>query len=188
MVSENFNIEAITIAPYSHKTRNVSVEEGQELSYNEVLKICKWLNFDTINKVFKGSMDYIVNGYNKENPAVNKIIEIALKNNKTYILAIGAITNIALAIKKEPKIIDKIEVIWLGGNELGYQDNQEYNFRQDVDAVRIVFESKVKLTIIPCRDVASKLRIDINTLRKISLYNNVTLNHLNESDKACAYW
>ena len=163
---ENFNIEAITIAPYSHKTRNVSVEEGQELSYNEVLRICKWLNFDTINKVFKGSMDYIVNGYNKENPVVNKIIEIALKNNKTYILAIGAITNIALAIKKEPKIIDKIEVIWLGGNELGYQDNQEYNFRQDVDAVRIVFESKVKLTIIPCRDVASKLKIDINTLKE----------------------
>lgn len=29
-----FNIEAITVAPYSHKTRNASVKEGQELSYN----------------------------------------------------------------------------------------------------------------------------------------------------------
>ena len=103
-----FNIEAITIAPYSHKSRNVLVKEGQELSYDEVLKISKWLNFDTTNKVFKGSIDYICNGYNKDNDAVNKIIEIALKNNKTYILAIGAITNVALAIKKEPKIIDKI--------------------------------------------------------------------------------
>lgn len=163
---EHFNIEAITIAPYSHKTRNVSVEEGQNLSYNEVLKICKWLNFDTTNKVFKGSMDYIVNGYNEDNPAVNKIIEIALKNNKTYILAIGTITNIALAIKKEPKIIDKIEIIWLGGNQLGYKDNLEFNFRQDVDAVKIVFESKVKLTIIPCKNVASALRINVNTLKE----------------------
>ena len=51
-------------------------------------------------------------------------------------MAIGAITNIAIAIKKEPRIIDKIEVIWLGGNELGYKDNLEYNFRQDIEAIK----------------------------------------------------
>ena len=163
---DKFNIEAITVAPYSHNTRNVSVREGQELSYKEILKICKWLNFDTSNKVFKGSMDYVQNGYNKNNEAVNKIIEIAKKNDKTYILAIGAITNVALAIKKEPKIIDRIEVIWLGGNELGYKDNLEYNFRQDVEAVKQVFKSQVKLTILPCKDIVSNLRIDINTLKE----------------------
>lgn len=161
-----FNIEAITVAPYSHTKRNVKVKDGQELSYNEILKICNWLNFKTNNKVFKGSMDYIQNGYDETNDAVNKIIEIALKNNKTYILGIGAITNIALAIKKEPKIVNKIEIIWLGGNELGYKDNLEYNFRQDVEAVKIVFESEVKLTILPCKNIVSELRIDINTLKK----------------------
>lgn len=163
---DKFNIEAITVAPYSHNTRNVSVPEGQELSYKEILKICKWLDFDTSNKVFKGSMDYIQNGYNENNDAVNKIIENALKNDKTYILGIGAITNIALAIKKEPKIIGKIEIIWLGGNEVGYKDNLEYNFRQDVEAVKIVLESQVKLTILPCKDIVSNLRIDINTLKE----------------------
>ena len=89
-----------------------------------------------------------------------------MKNDKTYVLGIGAITNIALAIKKDPRIIDKIEVIWLGGNELGYKDNLEYNFRQDIEAVKIVFESKVKLTILPCKNVVSELRIDINTLKR----------------------
>ncbi len=69
-----FNVEAITVAPYSHKAKNVSVIEGQELSYNEVIKICNWLNFDTTNKVFQGSIDYIQNGYNENNDAVNKII------------------------------------------------------------------------------------------------------------------
>ena len=163
---DKFNIEAITVAPYSHNTRNVSVPEGQELSYKEILKICRWLDFDTSNKVFKGSMDYIQNEYNENNDAVNKIIEIALKNDKTYILGIGAITNIALAIKKEPKIIDKIEFIWLVGNELGNKDNLEYNFRQDVEAVKIVLESQVKLTILPCKNIVSTLRIDINTLKE----------------------
>ena len=175
---DKFNIEAITVAPYSHKTyRTVSVKESQELSYNEILKICKWLNFDTTNKVFKGSMDYIQNGYTENNPAVNKIIEIALKNRKTYILAIGAITNVALAIKKEPKIINKIEIIWLGGNELGYKDNLEYNFRQDIQAVQEVFESKVKLTVLPCKNVVSELRIDINTLN----------NNLENKSELCNY-
>ena len=173
-----FNIEAITVAPYSHKEKNVSVKEGQELSYNEILKICKWLNFDTTNKVFKGSMDYIVNGYNKASHAVNKIIEIALKNDKTYILAIGAITNIALAIKKEPKIIDTIEVIWLGGHSLLQDNNLEFNFKQDIDAVRIVFESKVKLTIIPCKNVASNLRTSIYELNHYLKDKNELCNYL----------
>lgn len=159
-----FNIEAITVAPYSHKERNETVISGREKSYNEILKICNWLNFDTTNKVFRGAEDYICNGYDETNDAVNKIIEVALKNNKTYILAIGAITNVALAIKKEPKIIDKIEVIWLGGHSLLQNNNLEFNFRQDVSAVRIVFESKVKLTIIPCKNVASNLRTSVYEL------------------------
>lgn len=175
-----FNIEAITVAPYSHTKRDVKVRDGQELSYNEILKICNWLNFDTNNKVFKGSMDYIQNGYDEKNNAVNKIIEIALKNNKTYILGIGAITNIALAIKKEPKIVNKIEIVWLGGNELGYEDNLEYNFRQDVEAVKIVFESKVKLTILPCKEIVSELRIDINTLKKYLENKSELCNYLIE--------
>ena len=175
-----FNIEAITVAPYSHTKRDLTVRDGQELSYNEILKICNWLNFDTNNKVFKGSMDYIQNGYDETNDAVNKIIEIALKNNKTYILGIGAITNIALAIKKEQKIVNKIEIVWLGGNELGYEDNLEYNFRQDVEAVKIVFESKVKLTILPCKKIVSELRIDINTLKKYLENKSELCNYLIE--------
>lgn len=173
-----FNIEAITVAPYSHKEYNESVKEGQEKSYNEILKICNWLNFDTTNKVFRGSNDYIVNNYNEESDAVNKIIEVSLKNDKTYIMAIGAITNIALAIKKEPKIIKKIEVIWLGGHSLLQDNNLEFNFKQDIDAVRIVFESKVKLVIIPCKNVASNLRTSINELNHYLKDKNELCNYL----------
>lgn len=160
---DRFNIEAITVAPYHHDN-NISIFEGTNKSYDEIIKICKWLNFDITNKVFKGSTDYIINDYNQENDAVSKIIEIVNKNEKTYILAIGAITNVALAIKKEPKIIEKMEVIWLGGHSFLNTDNKEFNFKQDVQAVRDVFESKVKLTIIPCKNVASNLRTSIYEL------------------------
>ena len=112
---ERFNIEAITVAPYHHDN-NLSIQEGIDKSYHEIIKICSWLNFDYTNRVFKGSTDYVEEGYNEENDAVNKIIEVANKNDKTYILAIGAITNVALAINKDPSIIEKIEVVWLGGH------------------------------------------------------------------------
>ena len=161
---ELFNVEAITVAPYSHKDKNETVLSGREKSYNEIIKICNLSNFDTTNKVFKGAEDYVCNGYEKSNDAVNKIIEIAQKNDKTYILAIGAITNVALAIKKEPKIIDNIEVVWLGGHRKKKKNNLEFNFKQDVSAVKIVFESKVKLTVIPCKNVASDLRTSIYEL------------------------
>ena len=161
---DKFNIEAITVAPYSHSYIKETIKETTEKSYNEILKICNWLNFETKNKIFKGSTDYICNGYNQNNEAVNKIIEIANKNEKTYILAIGAITNIALAIKKSPQIIDKIEVVWLGGHSFLNKENKEFNFRQDIQAVKEVFESKVKLTIIPCKNVASNLRTSIYEL------------------------
>ena len=151
---DKFNIEAITVAPYHHDN-DISIEEGQEKSYQEILKICNWLNFDTENKVFKGSNGYIENGYNETNEAVEKIIELSNKNDKTYIMAIGAITNIALAIKKAPDIIDKIEIIWLGGHSPICDNNKEFNFRQDVQAIKEIFESKVNLTIIPCKGVAS---------------------------------
>ena len=174
---DRFNIEAITVAPYHHDN-DISIEEGQEKSYQEILKICNWLNFDTENKVFKGSNGYIENGYNETNEAVEKIIEIAEKNEKTYIMAIGAITNVALAIKKNPDIISKIEIIWLGGHSPIYDNNKEFNFRQDVKAIKEVFASKVDLTIIPCKSVASNLKISIYELEHYLKGKNELCNYL----------
>ena len=162
---DKFNIEAITVAPYFHSNKKEKIEDTTEKSYNEILKICNWSNFETKNKVFKGSTNYVCNGYKGNNEAVDKIIEIATKNKKTYILAIGAITNVAVAIKKAPEIIKNIEIIWLGGNSFLTKDNNvEFNFRQDVQAVRKIFESKVKLTVIPCKNVASNLATSIYEL------------------------
>ena len=50
----------------------------------------------------------------------------------------------------------------------------EYNFRQDVEAVKIVFNSNAKLTVLPCKNVVSTLKIDISTLK-----NNLTQNKFN---------
>ncbi|MBQ9013884.1 MAG: nucleoside hydrolase [Bacilli bacterium] len=161
-----FDLEAITIAPFSKSgyKKTVTIEEGTEKSYQTTLKLLDMLEKPEYKSiVYKGAINYMKDS-EKENDAVNKIIEVANKNEKTTILAIGAITNAALAIKKAPEIINKIKVVWLGGNNFLVNDNSEFNFRQDIKAVQTVFDSGVELVVIPCRGVASHLSTTIYEL------------------------
>lgn len=159
-----FDIEAITIAPFRHEKWNGTVSDSIDASYKETCKIYDLLEIKDTSNIFKGSRNYLKNGYNETNDAVNEIIRIAKKNEKTYILAIGCLTNVALAIKINPEIIDRIEVIWLGSNFL-FGLNKDFNFDQDVEAVKIVFESKVKLTVMPCSPITSNLMTSIYELK-----------------------
>lgn len=156
---EDMELEAITIAPFSNSpyTKTSSLAEGIELSCRLAEKVLE-LTGKTEYKgsIYRGAVRYLRDG-RSTNDAVEKIIEISLKNEKTTILGIGAITNIALAIAQEPRIKDRIEVIWLGGDSLMYSKSTEYNLIQDIEAVRTVYESGVKLVVIPSRNVASGL-------------------------------
>ena len=164
---EAFDLQAITIAPFSKSgyADTMTIEEGTEKSYETTLKLLDLLNKSEYKDlVYKGATKYMKDS-EEDNDAVNKIIEIANKNDKTIILAIGAITNVALAIKKAPEIINKIKVVWLGGNSFLTKDNSEFNFRQDIKAVQTVFNSGVNLVVIPCRNVASNLSTTIYELK-----------------------
>jgi len=161
-----FDLEAITIAPFSKSgyANTMTIEDGTEKSYEVTLSILDMLNKSEYKDiVYKGATKYFKDS-KESNEAVEKIVEIANKNDKTTILAIGAITNVALAIEKSPEIINKIKVVWLGGNTFLTKDNSEFNFRQDIPAVQKVFDSKVELVVIPCRNVASNLSTTIYEL------------------------
>ena len=56
-------------------------------------------------------------------------------------------------------------------------NNNEFNFKQDIQAVKIVLNSKVKLTIVPCKNVASNLRTSIYELN----------HYLKDKSKLCNY-
>lgn len=156
---KNINLQAITIAPFKN-SKYMPVEtiaEGTDISTNTANKILDLLNAGKCKKlIYKGARAYTFESKEK-NPATEKIIELAKRNIHTTIVAIGALTNVALAIYHAPEIVDKIDIIWLGGNSFLTENNNEYNFRLDIEAVRIVYNSKVKLAVIPCRNVASNL-------------------------------
>ncbi len=172
-----FDLQAITIAPFSKSgySEAKTISEGTELSYNTTLKLLDMLDHPEYKeKVYKGAIKY-THESEETNEAVENIIEIARKNDKTIILAIGALTNVALSLKKAPDIIEKVKVVWLGGNTFLTKDNNEFNFIQDVKAVQSVFNSKVELVVIPCRNVASNLNTTIYELEHY-LNDDIELN------------
>ena len=163
---DNVNLQAITIAPFkgSGYAPVKNLAEGIDLSFNTASKVLDMLNASAYKDImYKGATSYFFES--KEiNLATSKIIQLAKENDHTTIIAIGAITNVALAIYHAPEIINKIDIIWLGGNSFLTENNNEFNFRQDVEGVRVVYNSKAPLVVIPCRNVASNLTTTIYEL------------------------
>ena len=111
----------------------------------------------------------------KETHAVDFIIETIRKNpiNSITICALGPLTNIALALKNAPDIAEKIkQIILMGGAyfEVGnITPTAEFNIYVDPEAAKIVFNSGIKLTILPL-DVTHKALISedrVKVLEKI---------------------
>ena len=153
---EKLNVKAIYAAPFFNE-RSSCPDDGMERSYNEILKLLRLAGRE--RKVFKGSNGYLIDENTPiESDAVIDLVERAKKysfEKPLYIVAIGAITNIASALIMEPSIADNVVVVWLGGNVPEWHDNKEFNYFQDVAAVRVVFNSGVPLVIVPCMGVAS---------------------------------
>ena len=171
LFSQNrINTLSINAAPFSMNDRSDNPEKGMELSYVEIFRLLEKIDFKKNNFVFKGSTKYI--GFDKKpinSPAADNIIENALRcseNDPLYVIAIGAITNVASAILKEPEIINKIVVVWLGGNALYWPENNEFNLKQDIGGAQVLFDSGVSLVLVPCKGVTSHLISTVSDIEK----------------------
>ncbi|MFZ5827378.1 MAG: nucleoside hydrolase [Bacillota bacterium] len=84
--------------------------------------------------------------------AVDLIIELLMNSDGDIVLVpVGPLTNIALAMRKEPRILKKIKHISLMGGAIGFGNKTpaaEFNIVVDPEAARIVFESGVPITMV----------------------------------------
>lgn len=157
---ERLAVEAIYAAPFTGD-RASTPGEGMEKSHEEILRLLERLRVPPTGLVFPGSTDYLTGRPAPErSPAALDLIEKALaspEDDPLYVLAIGAITNVASAILIEPEIIRHIVVVWLGGNPTHSPKPEEYNMMQDTRASQLMFDSGLPLVHIPCLGVASHL-------------------------------
>lgn len=159
---EKLNLKAIYAAPFFNE-KSTDPEDGMEKSYEEIIRILDLIGKEEYKQItYKGSRSYLPSETQPVfSPAARSLVELAMgrsEENPLYVIAIGAITNVASALLIEPKIIDKIVLIWLGGNAHDWPDNKEFNLIQDVAAARIVFGCGVPLVQLPCGGVVSSFR------------------------------
>jgi purine nucleosidase len=160
MLSENLSVEAVYAAPFFN-SRSSGPEDGMEKSYEEMVRILTKLSMDHEGLVYRGSRAYLPSmSQAVSSPAVEDLIARAMapREGPLYVLAIGAITNVASALLIEPELAGHIVVVWLGGHPPYWPTAVEFNLRQDTDAARVVFDSGVPLVQIPCKNVAEHLR------------------------------
>lgn len=93
----------------------VGPDEGMELSYREIRTVFELLDADPTGLVHRGSRGYLpAPDTPLESDAARVIIDRAMSGDERplYVAAMGALTNIASAMLIEPRIIERIVVVW----------------------------------------------------------------------------
>ena len=166
---DNLTLESIHAAPFSN-SRSKNPADGMEKSYQEALSLLGRLDVEPKGLVYRGSTAYLDNMENpQESEATDNLIKQAMVSddlNPLYVVAIGAITNVATAILLEPTIIEKIVVVWLGGHAHYWPNTLEFNLRQDIKASKLIFDCGVPLVQIPCAGVADHLATTVPEIER----------------------
>ena len=153
---EKLNTKAIYAAPFFNARSN-GPEEGMEKSYAEIKKILSFMKEGV--DAFKGSKSYLPD---ENTPVESDAADDLIKRAKSYsaekplyVVAIGAITNLASALIKAPEIAENIVIVWLGGHARHFCDTNEFNMKQDIAAARVIMKSGAPFVQLPCMGVVS---------------------------------
>jgi len=142
-----FEPEGITV----NRTQNGGNIDEQYAEADRIVRLCDMHSKIRIYKGASGTYEEIKEQIDKPDfdgsEAVNFIIERARATDerKLVLLPVGKLTNITLALKKDPAIADKVRIVWLGTN---YPDPGEYNFENDTSAVNPILESDVEFVMV----------------------------------------
>jgi hypothetical protein len=120
--------EAMRILTLFNEQENLSVKKGADQSFEKIEMNLMSANFDG-----KEAVDFIIEKARQVN------------EDKLVLLPIGKLTNIALALKKEPEIKEKIRIVWLGSN---YPEPGEYNLDNDTAALNYILKLDVPFEIV----------------------------------------
>ena len=154
--SDMLRTVGLTAAPF-YNENSTSPEDGMERSYEEIRHLLTLMGReDLFPIVYKGSRTYLPDEHTPvDSPAARFIAEKANEyrpDRPLYIIAIGAITNVASALLMNPAVKENCMVIWLGGHAPQF-DAGEFNMMQDIAAARVVMMSGIPFVQLPCKGV-----------------------------------
>lgn len=191
------NIRAICAAPFysapgsGRVIRSDSPGDGMERSYQEILKVLALAGRPDLEPlVYRGSDSYLTDERTPvPSPAADRLVALAREysaDNQLYIVAIGAITNVASALLLDPSMRERVVVVFLGGHGHHIGTCTDFNVAQDVAAARVVFGSGVPLVQVPCLGVVSEFRFTKVELESLFRGKNALCDYLIDNTYAYA--
>lgn len=134
-------------------------------SYEAALRVTRAMEFPV--PVFRGEEGPGCCGTVSE--GVREIIQEARAEDPhpLFLLCMGALTNIARALKEAPDIAGRVTVVTIGGHPYGLEEIpwKEFNFGNDPDAANAVLQSEAKIWQIPS-DVYGSIRVGLAELQE----------------------
>ena len=176
---ERIELLSVNAAPFLND-RSTSPLDGMEKSYQEIFKIMHLVDPDSKIPVYRGSVDYLVSKdeYQPSDACDNIVNAVMSSDEPIYIVAIGAITNVASAIIKCPEVARRAVLVWLGGTALHLPSAREFNLMQDVKAAQVVFDSGIRMVQVPCEGVCTEFHTTLPELEHYLRGNNQLCDYL----------
>lgn len=154
---DHFKVEGVTVNATSAPT-GYSEESDVSDHYEEAKRVMQ-LCGDLFGKIplktgANGSFEEIKNHIGEPDfdgyEAVDFIIDQAMekRNQKLVLLPVGKLTNIALALMKEPAIAKKVRIVWLGSN---YPESGEHNQDWDIASMNYILDVDVPFEMVLVR-------------------------------------
>lgn len=139
---QTFSVLGITVnATYNGGEIDEHVKEA-----NRVVDLVGWKGKVPVIKGANGDFPEIRAQLDQDqfdgHKAVDFIIAEAMKKRKEplVLLPVGKLTNVALALEKEPAIAKRVRIVWLGAN---YPDPGEYNLDNDTSSLNYILKQNV---------------------------------------------
>ncbi|MRI00788.1 nucleoside hydrolase [Kriegella sp. EG-1] len=144
---DSFDVKGITV----NATRNDVTIQGHFDEAERVMQLCNLKDSLPLLKGAEGNFEEITTNFNPNEydgqDGVDFILE-ETKKDSVIIVAVGKLTNIALAIKKDSTFVDRSKIVWLGSN---YPKPGEYNQDNDTIAMNYVLNSKIPFEMVTVR-------------------------------------
>lgn len=149
LLSPRLDIRGICAAHFGEEKSPHSMED----SYHEICKVVGLLNRkrDVFHMpIYRGAEKALTSDADTPSEGAQAIAAEALlaDEHPLFVICLGALTNVASALRAHPAIADGMTLIWIGGNAYP-AGGWEYNLKTDPIAARLVFSSSVPLWQVP---------------------------------------
>jgi purine nucleosidase len=146
----SFHVEGITV----NRTRGGGDIEQQAKEAERIVALASLAKRFSVTRGANGSFTEIAPHVNEPDFDGHAAVDLIIRHAHVHarsaspttltLVPIGKLTNIALALKKDPSIASSIRIVWLGSN---YPDPGEYNQENDEPALQYILDTNVPFEI-----------------------------------------